>query len=197
MKVGRMQAPREAQRYPTRFQYSKTAPSYTLSPKFLLEKSWFSQTFSLAQETNKTEAPNSLQSDLQQKKVVGKQESRGWGIAAGAGHGPVQSLLASPKTQAVLGWCHPDSTSLLRVHSNTNPGLQAGANWNKASSKTSIPSLCLIVLLLGSKSVLKKAKACCAQTQSFFLFRRYTSAFKLSSFPCHSRGKTPSKTEEK
>lgn len=85
-----MQEPREAQRYPTRFQYSKNAPFYTLSPKFInmLEKSWFSQTFPLAQETNKTEKlklPILYRVTCSRKKVVGKQESRGWGIAAGAG----------------------------------------------------------------------------------------------------------------
>lgn len=37
----------------------------------------------------------------------------------------------------------------------------------------------------------KKAKACLAQIQLFFLFRKHTSDFKLSSFPYYSRGKKP------
>lgn len=106
-----MQEPREAQRYPTRFQYSKNAPSYTLSPKFInmLEKSWFSQTFPLAWETNKTETPNSLQSDLQQKKSSWEAGEQGLGHCCWGWTGPVQSL--SPLPGCRLSWAGATQTA--------------------------------------------------------------------------------------
>lgn len=133
----------------------------------MLEKSWFSQTFPLAQETNKTEKlklPILYRVTCSRKKVVGKQESRGWGIAAGAG-----LALCSPcrlsQDAGCPGLVPPRQHVLAMCSLQHQPWPASRCQLEQSILKNNYSNL--IVLFLGNKSVLKKAKACCAQTQIF------------------------------